>query len=452
MRTTRGWPRLRRQAAACVTSALAAFTLAGCLHSDEDAPETPVRLFIAVAQSDNFDNRKEALETFVEFAMKAPPGSEVVLLEGATARTVADVSIPDRPSMKLPSVRAKELAGQIGQARDYLSRAPSSERDQRLNIPKLANAISLQPASDLPARVALVGSPLYADPASLRDSMLSGGVPSLGHLCLARSESVYSARAVEGEIIGAAVYLLDKGAAEFKGREHRVEVLAFWRSYFETLGAVWGVSTDDKEQFVRAALDGAGGSGGGARVPLKCEDLKAEWTMYPRPPVTLPAVVDPEKAPTAESVRAEPPVGYVTLGIFWECEDCDFDLYARSQSGRDFLHYNHASSEDGVFYKDFTTNPKIPYGYEYIYFSSLIDLRQLEVLVNFYGAPHEVSPAEFTFRLQFVAEGDGAAEQLVERRFVFRARRGNRGEDFKRIGGGLSQYWARVDPLALLTE
>jgi hypothetical protein len=75
------------------------------------------------------------------------------------------------------------------------------------------------------------------------------------------------------------------------------------------------------------------------------------------------------------------------------------------------LYFGRARTPEGVFYKDYDTDPKIP-GSEYIEFDNPVDLRQLEMLTNFYGKKR--MPVMLALRFVF---GSSQAARLAKTRW-----------------------------------
>ncbi len=114
-------------------------------------------------------------------------------------------------------------------------------------------------------------------------------------------------------------------------------------------------------------------------------------------------------------------MGYVALGLTWDCETCDLDLHAKRESGAGIIYYARPISDDGTkLIKDTTTNPKIPYGHEYIDFGhQLVDLQQLQITVHFQrGEVTPPGPAKFNLKLAFKS-ADKTKEVAVEKMFQF---------------------------------
>jgi len=239
-------------------------------------------------------------------------------------------------------------------------------------------------------------------------------------------------------------YILDSQEIPYKNSEHRQAVIDFWKAMIEQAGGIWIVHTNDKDSFVKRVWDRS--TAPPAKTKVDCGIEKPEWVQYPRP-AKRPWWMDPRHPADTAFVRAEPPIGYVKVGIVWQCRTCDFDLHARPKSDTQLLYFGRARTPEGVFYKDLVTDPRIPYGLEYIEFDNPVDLRQLEVLTNFYGGTASAGDARFTFRLWFEPSSNTGKGKVVEREFEFKAQRGNRGV---RPMNRDSLHWIRINTLGLI--
>ena len=141
--------------------------------------------------------------------------------------------------------------------------------------------------------------------------------------------------------------------------------------------------------------------------------------MYPARQKNLPQWSHPTFSDLKPSVRGRP--RRVRQGRHRvACQKCDFDVHA--------MYSNRARIKEGVLYKDYVTDPKIPHGFVFVEFTDPVDLRQLEVRVNFFGGCALPGEAKFTFRLWFEPVRKNAKPDVIERKLAFKALVGNRAQ------------------------
>lgn len=152
------------------------------------------------------------------------------------------------------------------------------------------------------------------------------------------------------------------------------------------------------------------------------------------PPVvaTPPPVLVPVPA-AMNPLPIQPVRGKVGLGIAWDVEGVDLDLYVRlSPDSRD-LYYRHTVSKDGRYFHDYR-NRNHGLDYEYVELAPSADLRRLKAWVNYYSGrvPNVTGKVCVHYNAQTYV-GD----------FALAASRGNRGGDLNSRAS--SPYWVELD-------
>jgi len=110
---------------------------------------------------------------------------------------------------------------------------------------------------------------------------------------------------------------------------------------------------------------------------------------------------------------------HVEIGLSWDCLACDLDLYARPFPGAPVLYFNHTVSPQGRYWKDFLRSPRGTNGRESIEFDVPLDLRVLQIAVNFYQGQ---APQGVKGELRLAVEG-----QTYAASFHIEAEKGNKG-------------------------
>jgi hypothetical protein len=276
--------------------------------------------------------------------------------------------------------------------------------------------------------VLLIGSPLYEDVKEPSFSMVDGYFPSDGHLLATREKSVFGSterREEASPLIVHWVYFGDPWVSDL----HREKVTRFWSLFLDRRGGqLAGLSGD-----LPTAIAGFGEKAHPSRTVatrwvIDPEQTKVEMLRITRDvPVTdwltgdLPSGNTP--VPPASFV------GPMRIGIRWS-PNIDLDLYATPRPGADTLFFQHPQSPEGYYYKDHRSSPGREW--EFVEFTSPVDARQVEAMVNFYkgsapGGPHGEVRIEF----------DG---RIYSAPFAIESAEGNRG----RSGHSQREFWTRI--------
>jgi hypothetical protein len=105
-------------------------------------------------------------------------------------------------------------------------------------------------------------------------------------------------------------------------------------------------------------------------------------------------------------------LGKLKVGIRWSCKSCDLDLYAKSNSEPQYLYFSNVKTNEGKYFKDFTSSPDTINGLEYIQFIKDVDVEDMDIKINFYSGTGEgsgVIRAEFknnVYEQPFLIESD----------------------------------------------
>jgi hypothetical protein len=427
-----------------------AFFLTACGDNKPKGQSLPATRFIVGVTTPKDQTKKETVfNAIMEIVFRAPRGSEIVVFDAAANKSIFTIKVDDKDSMNLERVRLDLWKSEIGKLRDQLKQETASKTAHLLNIPRALKFIFDLPQTKLETRVLLIGTPIYIEDGAPQWSMDEGLVPAVGHLCVGKNDSPFSVSVLGKSLYGYRFYIFDIAEISYKGREHEQAVRDFWRAMIEQAEAIWVTHTEDKDSFLKQVWDVSSVVRPAAKIDCAIE--KPEWVVYPRPDIT-PVWFLPTYVEVKAVLQTDAPTGKVKVAIIWECQKCDFDLHARPKSGDEFLYFGRAKTPEGIFYKDRETNPNIPYGYEYIEFTEPVDLRQLEVYVNFFkydGTTASPMETRGKSRLWFepISKSGKGPVQVVEKEFVIRARTGNRGENPK-----VEPYWSRISFLDTMSS
>ena len=145
--------------------------------------------------------------------------------------------------------------------------------------------------------------------------------------------------------------------------------------------------------------------------------------------------------PKGRATRAES----LQIGIAWECESCDIDLYARPFPGAPVLYFGHTQSPQGRYWKDYTNSPLLTNGQETIGFTVPVDLRTLTLAVNFYRGE---APGRAQGEIRIAVD-----DQTFALPFHLPAEIGNGGVGMASVlerSRATSTHWLVIDPMAVV--
>ena len=150
--------------------------------------------------------------------------------------------------------------------------------------------------------------------------------------------------------------------------------------------------------------------------------------------------VEPEDLPAPDPIwRA---ASDVSIGVSWDVQGIDLDLYVRPMPTSDVIYYNHAQTSEGRLFKDFTNSPD---GFETVALNGVVDLSQLQLAVNFYGGRN---PGGVAGELRFAI-----GSQVWARPFHISSVTGNQGQGAEQALVARevpNAAWVLINPLEVL--
>jgi hypothetical protein len=413
---------------------LAAYGLvAGEVTKTDQRPQT---LVVGISPYLEASVKDEVYRSVVRLMVQdLPLGTKLDIFDAFNLKSVTQVSLPNLRVFESPKTRANQFAPAIRELKAFLAQDHPRPKKKSLN---LDGAIMLPQFCDFladnvaeasgPLAVMLIGSPLYQDAKEPDFSMADGYFPSDGHLIASREKSVFGRRETVGQTPSLIVHWIYFGDP-WVNDLHKEKVTRFWTLYLERRGGQLASLSRDLPTTLHSfcqATDVARPTMG--RWSINPEQTKVEMLRITREvPVTdwltgdLPSRTTPA-APTTF-------VGPMRVGIRWN-QNIDLDLYATPRRGAETLFFQHPESAEGYYYKDHRSSPGREY--EFIEFTSPVDVRNVEALVNFYrgdspGGPHGEVRIEF----------DG---RVYSAPFSIEATNGNLG----RSGHRQQSFWTRI--------
>lgn len=364
-----------------------------------------------------------------------PLNSKLHIYDAYNLQTVTELTVPNLAPFRSAKTRANQFAPQILKLKKFLGaehRAP--EPDARFNgavrLPQFLDFIrgALPTArKEQPVTVLVLGSPLYVDAKEPSFSMTDGYFPSDGHLKVGRERSVYGVADRADALAGFTVHFGYFGDPWLSGI-HEEKVARFWHLFARLQGAELATFSGDLATTFKNATLAAHAPSRFAVTEMDRGEAKPEMLRVTRE-------VDSRDWITGDNVRfaqraPSTMVGPMKIGIRWQ-GDWDLDLYASARPGGETLFFQHTRCPEGYYYKDHRSSPDREY--EFIEFTTPVDIREVEAMVNFYrGRARDGAPGEV--RVEY-------DNQIYSGQFRIPATEGNRGK----LNEDQQDYWVKLD-------
>ncbi len=417
-----------------------------------EIPRGPVRCVVGVSPFLSTEARNDVYRSVVTALVRdVPTGSSLWVFDAYRLRTVTRFEVPDLRAFQSEKTRLNQFREGIRELRSFLAATnvppgvPSETFGDAVRLPQFLDFVAENcRASDRSLAVVVLGSPLYVDDKEPAFSMVQGYFPSDGHLAAGRDRSVYGTKGREARLQGVTVHLGHFGEP-WSSDLHRERVVRFWRLFVQAQsGRFGGVSSDLPSVFAEVMAGAERGAGSGDEpsgnpattetqgpTSAKIEMLRGVREVGVADWITRDRVPNPGETPPVRTV------GPLKVGIRWQ-GDVDLDLYVRPKPGAERLYFEHARSPEGYHYKDHRSSPDREY--EFIEITEPVEVRDVEVLVNFHGSRSmQTMPPAGEVRLEF--EG-----RIYSGRFVMESTEGNQGRE----GRSQARWWCRIDVPELL--
>lgn len=378
------------------------------------------------------------LITFVIEEM--PLGSSLRVYDAYNLQTITEVTIPQVQAFKSSKTRANQLAGQIQKLRLFLATehpqpgrgvSPSSGA---IRLPQFLDFVrGSGPSVQEPLSLIILGNPLYMDPKEPSFSMANGYFPSDGHLLVGRDKSVFGVTERTNALRHFAVhfaYFNDPWVSDL----HREKITRFWRLFLESQGGTLPtLSGDLATVFKNARLRPDTDAPPQLSAHIDPTQTKLEMYRITRDVASKDWITT--DTISAASERPASTVGPMKIGIRWQGA-WDLDLYASPKPGSKTLFFQHTRIPEGYYYKDHRASPDREY--EFIEFTSPVDVFEVEAMVNFFAGSAR-GGVSGEVRIEF--EG-----RIYSGTFHIEASGGNRG----RMDAAQAEYWTSLNIPELL--
>lgn len=380
-------------------------------------------IVIGLSPYTDSDKLQRTVRQSLQFATSLKAGDRVTFMDAYHLNVIGIFKVPENKAYKSEKARLvanKKTVGQLMQfAKQPLqvssgSNLPSVKDTVRLPqfLRHVAQNISGQNKTD----VIILGSPFYDDPSDAPFSMAGGFIPGDGHLQVARNQSVYGIIGQEDLLKTLRVHFV-YGDAVMQSDRHAYHIERFWQLFVTRQSGQWITFASEASTVFTRIHTNAPALPNPYKLQktdrlemIRLRDVEIKTSIHERP---LSAIM-----PTAQQLHH---AKNLEVGITWDCESCDLDLYLRPLPSSAVLYFAHPSSNEGIYYKDFRHSPAGSGGFETIELTVPVDLRSVVIAVNFYSG--EVS-GKLTGQIRMAIEG-----QTYAMNFAIHASKGNRGKD-----------------------
>ena len=419
------------------------FRLAAAVPTPSAADVPPARFVIGLSPFLEKGVKDDVFRKVAGFVLEGMPvGSSLGIYDAYRLQTVATVTIPEAKVFRSGRTRANQFKDELNRLKRFLADG-TAETDSNglppgaavVRLPQFLDFISdnLRP-SPLPLVVLVLGCPLYVDPKEPGYSMVDGYFPSDGHLLAGRDQTVFGIREREYGMSNSVVHLGYFGDP-WMSDVHRERIARFWSLYAARRGSRLGTLTADLPTVFAALGNGMETAPSApAYTPLDPSQTKIEMIRITRDP----GVADWITRDTLPDHPQPPPVserGPMRIGIRWTGA-IDLDLYASPGPGAETLFFEHPQSPEGNYFKDHRSSPLREY--EFIEFSSPVDVRRVEARINYFAGTTRSGPSG-EVRIEF-------GGRIYSGPFTLAARHGNEGRE----GKSQAAHWAVIDVPAIL--
>ena len=344
-----------------------------------------------------FDKSKidDAITNFV--IKNLNPNDNLYVFDAQKIKTIAEFKLGDKEEYKNPNVKRRKFAKTLLQLRQYiesLPEVPSSELTHSLvNIPRFlehlsTNKLDILKSDNKKVSILLIGNALFQDKKEVGFNMQEGWFPADGHIKTDLKGSLFGTKDRQTYLKGVSFnHLVTNKDDEWQTDLYQQRIRRFWNLYIQAQGGKYTTFTADIdtafERFAMPDLDPVE-SFEFDHTANKVEMLRANRV-----------VVQGNGGSEADdfmndnvTISTQPPSktkGIIKIGIRWYCQDCDIDLYAKTNPAPEFLFYSNNQTNEGRYIKDFTSSPETLNGLEQVEFTREVEVTDLNVLINFYG-------------------------------------------------------------------
>ena len=385
-------------------------------------------------------SRQTAFSDLLKFLLSdIDVGDQVTIYNAYHLRQIGEFNIPDNTAYQSAKARAKLNKKTIVALKRFMNTDTHTENGSisAIQFPQFISFVGSHGQNIADTSMVVIGSPLHIDEKESSYSMVEGFLPSDGHLNESVLNTPYGTTEKQGLLNQTQIHFLTQDAT-WTSDLHEELTHRFWSLFVNKLGgALISFSHDPDTIYNRAK---AKKTNVARSFELDSSDTKLEMVSVQRAVSQRTIETVFESPPEITAPLTTNYQGQVLVGIRWTCLKCDIDLYAQPNPTAQVLHYGLTRTAEGTYHKDFRSSPAPVNGLEYIAFSNEVDLRQLQVAINFFKGRFSNGP-EVEVRIEFNG-------RVYARNYRIPAKRGNRGANYD--GRERDPYWVTIDPVSLV--
>ena len=375
---------------------------------------------IAISPMQSASTLKEQSAHVLEFLIhQTQRGDKVLMLNALSFETIGTFKVKDSSFYDHPRTKVKTNQVFLQKFKSFYEN-PMPLVDGAvagaIKTPQLLEKIGRHHGSFENTDIILIGSPIYTDLRSDNWSMMNNKYAADGHFNALPEMSPFSLQG-RGALLKNARIHWAVPDMEWAALDHyRHHVTRQWTLYIEGHGSSLSTFTND---FITVFERAANGTKAVAHNFVLKKIGKVETVQIFEQQDDKQSIYERElsSAPPARDILRQ--ARNVEIGISWESEPIDLDLYIRPHHGAKILYFANRLEDFGYYHKDFTRSPEADGGFETVTLTSAVDLRDLLIGINHFGGS---SSADIRGEIR-LAIGD----QTYGMPFHFKAGRGNAG-------------------------
>ncbi len=325
------------------------------------------------------------VKRIIEVLVGLEPNDKAAVIDGYSLEDLGLFLVPEGSRYASPRAR-------IAKNKDVIARMLQFAEDGQLPQPDSMPSVNGIRLPDLLLEAAankgsgaldviILGSPLYADPRETSFAMTGGRYPSDSHLFKSRAETPYGTAGLSERLAGIRVHMVFDRDQVIQSAQHAYYLERWWTLYIESMGGELVSFTGNFNAAINKVKSGASGVAHG----FEAQDSDKLEMIPLRPPEIIESIQD-RTINTNPVARIENlNTSNLDIGISWDQEGTDLDLFVRPWQGAEVLYYANAHSDEGIFFKDYQTSPEAGGNYETVALNVPLDVRSVQIAVNYYS-------------------------------------------------------------------
>lgn len=371
------------------------------------APDAATKTVFNIVVAPEFRNRAPEVESLVSSLLFSMIQGDTLIVTsaGSEPRRVAaitlDADLGENPTARLKGLK-KLFPSQLATIHQFAAGLSATlQSGQSGNLVRFAKSLEWvgreYPGQKI--KVAYLGSPIVQEPSAWS---MSTAYPMDGALTDTHSPYVATGgsqvlKNVELHVVHSA-NLSEFAKAYPDG--HDAALRRFYSLYFRQMGGVLASWSGQSEHLAKLKAN--------QYPPILVDDVNKtskSGMAEVRSPVQIKADDGIQSVLWAQPISKNPPPpshlhSKASMGITWNCAECDLDLYVRADGDNEELSFAHQSSNLGRHLKDLREMTPSNKGYETVIFPGAVDLDRLKVAINHYSGSATTTAIDIQFRIQ----------------------------------------------------